>query len=170
MLVVQWSYTTGDFSLLEVSVVISSSVESITMCIYIVSACRWTSTQHIIIIIYPLTMRVIGAPQMISQPVFSIFSCSQCPLGLGKLQACPFSDVVFLHLPLSALSSSPFHCALQDDFGQTWWTENITIPLQFVSLFDGQEVFSIQNYWDCFIWLYICSLGLCSCRLRKPCS
>ena len=28
----------------------------------------------IIIIIYPLTVRVVGAPQMISQPVYSIFS------------------------------------------------------------------------------------------------
>ena len=26
-----------------------------------------------------------------------------CPLGLGELQACPFSDVVFPPLPLSAL-------------------------------------------------------------------
>ena len=42
-----------------------------------------------------------------------------CPLGLGELQACPFPDVVFPPLLLSALSSSPFHCALQDGFGQT---------------------------------------------------
>ena len=34
------------------------------------------------------------------------------PLGLAELQACPFPDVVFPPLPLSALSSSPFHCAL----------------------------------------------------------
>ena len=42
-----------------------------------------------------------------------------CPLGLGDLQACPFPDVVVPSLPLTALSSSPFHCALQDGFGQT---------------------------------------------------
>ena len=42
-----------------------------------------------------------------------------CPLGLAELQACPFPDVVFPPLPLSALSSSPFHYALQDGFGQT---------------------------------------------------
>ena len=41
-------------------------------------------------------------------------------LELGELQACPFPDVVTPPLPLSALSSSPFHCALQDDTGQTW--------------------------------------------------
>ena len=69
--------------------------------------------------INPLTARVVGAPQMILQPVFSIFPVLHCPLGLDELQACPFPDVVFPPLPLSALSSSPFHCALQDGFGQT---------------------------------------------------
>ena len=58
----------------------------------------------------------------------------------NKQQACPFPDVVFPPLPLPALSSSPFHCALQDVFGQTWWMEDMTIPLQFVSLYDGQEI------------------------------
>ena len=32
-------------------------------------------------LIYPITMRVVGAPQMISQPVFSIFPCSPLPSG-----------------------------------------------------------------------------------------
>ena len=35
-----------------------------------------------IIIIYPLTVRVVGAPQMISQPVSSIFLCSPLPRGI----------------------------------------------------------------------------------------
>ena len=35
----------------------------------------------IVIIIYPLTARVVGAPQMILQPVFSIFPCSPLPSG-----------------------------------------------------------------------------------------
>ena len=74
----------------------------------------------IIIIINPLTARVVGAAQMILQPVFSIvFPVRHCPLGLAELQACPFPYVVFPPLPLSALSSSPFHCALQDGFSQT---------------------------------------------------
>ena len=45
-------------------------------------------------------------------------------------------DVVFPLLPLSALSSSPFHCAMQDGFGKTLWTGDMTIPLQFESLYD----------------------------------
>ena len=95
------------------------------------SVCRFVECEHIttnkvdcqchyamersLIKIYPLTARVVGAPPMISQPV-----SSNCPLWLGELQACPFPDVVFPPLPLSASSSSPFHCALQDGFGQTW--------------------------------------------------
>ena len=35
----------------------------------------------IIIIINPLTARVVGASQMILQPVFSIFLCSPLPFG-----------------------------------------------------------------------------------------
>ena len=65
----------------------------------------------IIIIINPLTTRVVGAPQMILQPVFfsPFFPVLHCPLGLAELQACPFPDVVFPPLSLSALSSSPFN-------------------------------------------------------------
>ena len=67
--------------------------------------------------------------------------------GPAILQACPFPDAVFSPLPLSALSSSPFHCALQGGFGQTWWTGDMTIPLQFASLYDRQEVFVWSNCW-----------------------
>ena len=94
----------------------------------------------IIIIINPLTVRVVGAPQMISQPVFSIFPVLHCPLGLAELQACPFPDGVFPPLPLSALSSSPFHCALQNGFGHTWWTGNMTIPLHSLRSLGGLHV------------------------------
>ena len=94
--------------------------------------------------IYPLSVRVVGALLMISQPVFSIFPVLHCTLGPAKLQACPFPDVVFPPLPLSALSS-PFYCALQDGFGPTWWMGNMTIPLQFASLYDRQEIFVLSN-------------------------
>ena len=66
---------------------------------------------------------------MISQPVFSIFPLLHCPLGLRELQACPFPYVVFPPLSLSALSSSPFYCALQDGFGQSWWTGDMSIAV-----------------------------------------
>ena len=85
-----------------------------------------------------LNREVVGAPHMISQLVSSIFLCSPLPSGTWRIQACPFPNVVFPPLPLSALSSSYFHCALQDGFGQTWWTGDLTIPLQFASLYNGQ--------------------------------
>ena len=66
------------------------------------------------------------------------FPVFHCLLELGELQACPVHDIVFPPLPLSALSSSPFHCALQDGFGQTWWRGDMTIPLQFASLYNRQ--------------------------------
>ena len=51
----------------------------------------------IITIINPLTARVVGVPQIILQPVFSIFfPILYCLLGLGELQACPFPDVHLL--------------------------------------------------------------------------
>ena len=96
---------------------------------------------HHHLIIYPLTARVVTAPQMISQPVSSIFSVLHYPLGLGELQAYPFPDVVFPALLLTALSSSPFHCASQDGSGQAWQTGDMTIPPQCASLCSGQEVF-----------------------------
>ena len=47
-----------------------------------------------------------------------------------------------------ALSSFSCHCTLQDGFGQTWWTGDMTIPLQFASLYDGQKVFV---WFDCLL-------------------
>ena len=46
------------------------------------------------------------------------FPVLHCPLGPAEPQACPFPNVVVPPLPLSALPSSPFHCALQDGFGR----------------------------------------------------
>ena len=114
--------------------------------IWITSLCLGNSVQFqtvqnrtnvlIFILTYPLIARVTGAPQISQFPPF--LPVLHCPLGLGEFQACPFPDVVFPPFPLSALSSSPFHRALQNGFGQTWWTGDMTILLQFASLYDRQ--------------------------------
>ena len=72
---------------------------------------------------YPLTTRVVGAPQMISLPVSSIFLCSSLPSGIWQS---PGLSIPWCCLPASsfflllcALSSSFFHCTLQYGFGQT---------------------------------------------------
>ena len=53
----------------------------------------------IIIIIYPLTMRVVGAPQMILQPVSSIFPCSPLPSGTWQT---PGLSIPWCCLPTSS--------------------------------------------------------------------
>ena len=53
----------------------------------------------IITIINPLTARVIGAPQMIWQPVFSIFPCSPLPSGTFRT---PWLSIPWCCLPNSS--------------------------------------------------------------------
>ena len=53
-----------------------------------------------------------GTTDDLATSFLHFFHVLHCPLGLTELQACPFLDVVFPPLPLSVLSSSPFHCAL----------------------------------------------------------
>ena len=112
--------------------------KSVTFVIFSIITFTFTFT-------YPLTARVVGAPQIIWQPVFSIFLCSPLPSGLGELKACSFTDVVYPPLLLCALSSFPLNCTLQDGFGQTWWTREMSI-MQFASLHDRQEVFLWSDY------------------------
>ena len=66
----------------------------------------------------------------------------------ARVVCAPHPDVVFPPLILSALSRFPFHRALKDGFGQTWWTGDMTIPPQFASLYDGQEAFAWS---DCLL-------------------
>ena len=89
----------------------------------------------IIIIINSLTTRVTWAPQMVSQPVSSIFPCSPLPSGTWKTPGLSISRMLSSHLFLCLLSSSGFHCALRDGFCQTLWMGDMTIPLQFASLY-----------------------------------
>ena len=54
----------------------------------------------IVVIINALTARVVGVPQMILQPVFSIFPCSPLPSGTCRTQG--------LSIPLRCLPTSSF--------------------------------------------------------------
>ena len=67
---------------------------------------------HIFIIISPLTGRVVGAPQMISQPVFSIFPCSPPPSGTCRtpglsISWCCLPTSFFVRLVFFPLSLCP---------------------------------------------------------------
>ena len=91
-------------------------------------------------LIYPLTARVVGAPQMISQPVSSIFPCSPMPSetwgtpGLSSPCCClpASSSVCLVFFPLSL--------CLARWFWQDLMSRKHSITLQFASLYDGQEV------------------------------
>ena len=73
---------------------------------------------------YPLTVEVVVAPRMTSQPVSFIVLCSQLPSVTWQTPGLSNPNVIFPSLLLSALSSFTFQCALQDSFGQTWWTKD----------------------------------------------
>ena len=96
--------------------------------------------------------RVVGVPKMTSHPFLHFSPLSTVLLDLAKSKPGPFPHVVFpppffffssssSSFSWSALSSSAFYCALQNSFGVTWWTGDMSIPLQFASLYVGQEVF-----------------------------
>ena len=88
---------------------------------------------------YPLTAGVVGAPRTTLQHVSSIFFL-HCPVVLSELQACPVPDLVSPPSLLSAMSPSLFD--LEDVFFcRNWWTGDISVPIQFTSLSDDQEVF-----------------------------
>ena len=89
---------------------------------YSVSFLVMTNVIIIIIIIYSLTARVVGAPQMISQPDSSIFLCSPLPSETWRT---PGLSIPWCCLPISCsicLVFFPLSLCLQDGFGQTWWT------------------------------------------------
>ena len=96
-----------------------------------------------IIIIYPLTARAIGALQMISKPVSSIFPCSPLPSAIGQtlglsIPWCCFltsSSVYLVFFPLSMCLTRWFWPDLMNG------RHDQPIPLQFASLYNCQGVF-----------------------------
>ena len=97
---------------------------------------------HIIIIIFSLTAKVVGAPQMISQPVSSIFPCSLLPSGTWKT---PGLSIPWCCLPTSSsvcLIFFPPSLCLARWVGQTWWTGDMSTPLQFASFYSQVFVWS----------------------------
>ena len=75
---------------------------------------------HSFTITYSLTAKSLGHHRWFHYLFPPFFFVLHCPLWLGELQACPFPDVVF---------PPPFHCDLQDGFGQIWRTGDM-LPVQ----------------------------------------
>ena len=73
----------------------------------------------IIVIIYPLTTRVVGHHRCFHNQFPQFSPVLHCPLGFGELQACPFPNVVFpppfkmgLARPDERVTC-PYHCSLR---------------------------------------------------------
>ena len=73
----------------------------------------------IIIIIYPLTARVVGAPQVISQPVSSICPCSPLPSGSWRT---PGQSIPCCRLP-TAFSICLVFFPLSQCLARWFWTD-----------------------------------------------
>ena len=71
-----------------------------SLCWYTEIKVNGQKLETVIIIINPLTERVVGAPQMILQPVFSIFPCSPLPSGTCRTPG--------LSIPWCCLATSSF--------------------------------------------------------------
>ena len=96
----------------------------------------------IIIIINPLTARVVGAPQMISQPVSSIFPCSPLPSGTGRAPRPVHSLMLSSHLffAICLVLFRPFNASCKAAF-QHCITLTFFVSL---SLFNLQTMFQVQ--------------------------
>ena len=57
----------------------------------------------------PLTLEVVGAPQMTLQQSFQPFPVFRCPHGISKPHSRPFLDVIFPSLLLSSSPSCSFY-------------------------------------------------------------
>ena len=100
----------------------------------------------IIIIINPLTARVVGVPQMILQPVFSIFPCS--PLLSGTCRT-PGLSIPWCCLPTPSfvrLVFFPLSLCLARRFWPDLMNGKHDHTLQFASLYDRHEIFVVSNW------------------------
>ena len=76
------------------------------------------------ILTYPLIARVIGASKWFHNQFPPFSSALQELVNSRPVHSLTSSS----HLFFCLLSSASFHCALQDGFGQTWWTGDMSIP------------------------------------------
>ena len=80
-------------------------------------------------------------------PPFTV-PCKMVLARPDERETCPYHFSLRLFTMVSRSSCGLivcWLCALQDGFSQTWWTGDMSIPLQFASLYDGQEVFMWSN-------------------------
>ena len=96
-------------------------------------------------LIYPLTAMVTGTPQMISQPVSTIFPCSPLPSGTSRI---PSQSIPRCWLPTSSSVCLVFFL-LSLCLARRFWPDLMNgkhnHTLQFASLYDRQEVFVWSN-------------------------
>ena len=98
---------------------------------------------------------------------FSLFSTAL--LDLANSRPVPSLMLFFPPLPLSDLSSSPFHLALQDGFSQTWWTGDMTVPLSvYVSLWWSGGLPVVRLPIVC--WIFARTFSLATWSLYEMCS
>ena len=106
---------------------------------------RWVELDGLLhhhLIFYPLTTRVVGAPQMISQPFFSGFLCSPLPSGtcrtpgLSCLSAKAFSKIQVFNLLL--LEHLALTCSITFDFSFWWERDDAVLYIEFgMNVLDG---------------------------------
>ena len=113
----------------------------------------------IIIIVYPLTARVVGAPQMILQPVFflSIFPCSPPPSGTCRTPglSIPWQKLIALESCIARESAHRHTKLLEKIFfiveaGRK--STNNTVPLLFLCF--SHAFFSLKYRQKCRIKLF----------------
>ena len=89
-------------------------------------------------------MGVVGTLRMTSWPVSSIFLFSTALLDLAISR--PVHSLMFSHTSFSVyLVFFPLSLCLARWFWPNWWTEDVSIPLQFASHYNSQEVFMQSN-------------------------